>query len=121
MSGNNLVLFGIKNCDTVKKARKHLEQQSRPYQFHDFREQGLDLETVERWLTQVEFKVLLNTRSTSWRQLDDSDKQDVDQAKAIELMLANPTLVKRPVIELGTAVTVGFKPADFEQWVAQHD
>ncbi|WP_298443397.1 ArsC family reductase [uncultured Ferrimonas sp.] len=120
MSDASLVLFGIKNCDTVKKARKHLEQQDRSYQFHDFREQGLDQATIERWLGQVEFKTLLNTRSTSWRQLDDADKQEVDQAKALSLMLANPTLVKRPVAEVNGAVNVGFKAADFDLWLNQH-
>ncbi|WP_035386903.1 ArsC family reductase [Ferrimonas senticii] len=115
-----LTLYGIKNCDTVKKARKHLEQHDIPYQFHDFREMGLTAATLEQWLQQLPYTSLLNTRSTSWRQLPDTDKADMTEAKALALMLANPTLVKRPVSQLGAAVTVGFKAADYQQWLAQH-
>ncbi|SHI15883.1 ArsC family reductase [Ferrimonas marina] len=115
-----MILYGIKSCDTVRKARKHLDQQGCQHNFHDFREAGLDSDTLARWLTQVEYTTLLNTRSTSWRALDDSDKQDLDQAKAVRLMLANPTLVKRPVLEASGAVLVGFKAADYDAWIAQH-
>ncbi|MBY5993929.1 ArsC family reductase [Ferrimonas balearica] len=115
-----MILYGIKSCDTVRKARKHLEQQGQAHTFHDFREAGLDAARLERWLTQVPYTTLLNTRSTSWRALDEADKQDLDADKAKTLMLANPTLIKRPVLEAGDALLVGFKAADYDQWVAQH-
>ncbi|SDJ45118.1 transcriptional regulator, Spx/MgsR family [Ferrimonas sediminum] len=116
-----MILFGIKNCDTVKKARKHLESHNTAFDFHDFRELGLSAETLEQWLEKVEWKQLLNTRSTSWRQLSDDDKADINQAKAVTLMLANPTLVKRPVLVSGQTVTVGFKAAEYDALVASHD
>ncbi|WP_417346940.1 ArsC family reductase [Ferrimonas sp.] len=113
-----MILFGIKNCDTVKKARKHLDNSNTPYQFHDFREAGLDDATLEAWLEKVEWKTLLNTRSTSWRQLSDEQKTDVDRDKAKALMLDNPTLVKRPVLVSGDTVQVGYKSADYDTLVA---
>ncbi|TKB50672.1 ArsC family reductase [Ferrimonas sediminicola] len=116
-----MILFGIKNCDTVKKARKHLDNSSTPYQFHDFREAGLDEATLDGWLEKVEWQTLLNTRSTSWRQLSDEQKSDVDQEKAKALMLDNPTLVKRPVLDSGDRVTVGYKAADYDALVAAND
>ncbi|WP_028111798.1 ArsC family reductase [Ferrimonas kyonanensis] len=116
-----MILFGIKNCDTVKKARKHLESHNTSFDFHDFREQGLSAETLEQWLDKVEWTQLLNTRSTSWRQLSADDKADMTQAKAVTLMLANPTLVKRPVLVSGQTVTVGFKAAEYDALVANHD
>ncbi|MBY6188502.1 ArsC family reductase [Marinobacter hydrocarbonoclasticus] len=115
-----MILYGIKSCDTVRKARKHLDAKGCPHTFHDFREAGLDDATLSRWLEQVPYTTLLNTRSTSWRALDDADKQGLDAAKAKQLMLANPTLVKRPVLESAGELMVGFKAADYDQWVARH-
>lgn len=115
-----MILYGIKSCDTVRKARKHLDAKGCPHTFHDFREEGLEPATLERWLAKVPHTTLLNTRSTSWRALDDADKQDLDADKAKALMLANPTLIKRPVLESGDALMVGFKAADYDQWVARH-
>ncbi|TKB57567.1 ArsC family reductase [Ferrimonas aestuarii] len=114
-----MILYGIKNCDSVKKAKKHLEQADIGYQFHDFRQDGLSEAKVDAWLQQVEWKTLLNTRSTSWRQLDDAIKADLDAAKAKALILDNPTLVKRPVLEFGEGqVEVGFKAARYDELFA---
>ncbi|MGI2258373.1 ArsC family reductase [Shewanella sp. GXUN23E] len=112
------ILYGIKNCDTVKKARKWLEANDHEASFHDFREQGLDEKTLSHWVNTLGWETVFNKRSTSFRELPDSDKTQLDAAKAITLMLANPTLVKRPVLTDGTRVMVGFKAADYEAWFA---
>lgn len=108
-----MILYGIKNCDTVKKARRWLDDNGVDYQFHDFRQDGLEKSTVEGWLQSVDWETLLNKRGTTWRKLDDPRKDNMDQALAVELMLANPTLIKRPVVETDKGFTVGFKEADF--------
>ncbi|MFI3246297.1 MAG: arsenate reductase [Ferrimonas sp.] len=107
-----LTIYGIKNCDSVKKARKYFERQGTEYQFYDFREQGITEELLIQWLQQVPFRTLLNTRSTSWRNLSDCDKADLTEDKAKTLMLANPTLIKRPVIITNGQMTVGFNSKD---------
>jgi arsenate reductase (glutaredoxin) len=104
-------LFGIKNCDTVKKALKHLEAHGHSVEFHDFRKDGLSKEQLTAWLDKISWQQLLNSRSTSYRQLSDEQKQDLDQTKALALMLENPTLIKRPVLEVDQQqLLVGFKP-----------
>ncbi|MGB1237396.1 MAG: ArsC family reductase [Pseudomonadales bacterium] len=108
-------LYGIKNCDSVKKARKWLESQQIDYQFHDFREQGLDRALLDTMLQSLEWKALLNTRSTTWRQLDAQQKDNIDRDSAIALMLEQPTLIKRPVTLLGERAQVGFKADAFSQ------
>ncbi len=110
-----MILYGIKNCDTVKKARRWLDDHSVDYQFHDFRQDGLEKSTVEGWLQSVEWETLLNKRGTTWRKLDDPRKDNLSQAVAVELMLANPTLIKRPVVETDKGCLVGFKEADFAE------
>ena len=108
-------LYGIKNCDTVRKARKWFESEGIDYTFHDFRADGLDEKDLRNWVKAAGWEVLLNKRSTSWKQLSDKDRETVDEAKAITLMLANPTLIKRPVLTRGKSVHVGFKPAEYEK------
>ncbi|PHS68564.1 MAG: ArsC family reductase [Methylophaga sp.] len=108
-----MILYGIKNCDTVKKARRWCDANGVDFQFHDFRVDGLDETTILGWLTSVSWEVLLNKRSTSWKQLDDPRKEQLDQNIAVELMLANPTLIKRPVLSDGKSCMVGFKETDY--------
>ena len=103
-----LILYGIKNCDTVKKARAWLEAQNIEYRFHDFRKDGLDADVLEQWEAALGWEVLLNTRGTSWRKLDQSQREGVDRSKAVALMLAQPSLIKRPVVESGTKTLIGF-------------
>ena len=103
-----ITVFGIPNCDTVKKARVFLAEQGHEVHFHDFRKQGLERAQIESWLTQQTMDVLLNKRGTSWRKLSEAEKDKADTAHLIDLMLANPTLIKRPVIERDGAVSVGF-------------
>ena len=108
-----MILFGIKNCDTVKKARRWLDKHDLPYQFHDFRVDGLKQDTIENWLQTVSWETLLNKRGTTWRKLDDPRKEQLDQATAVALMLEHPTLIKRPVLCHGQSCQVGFKEADY--------
>lgn len=105
-----LTIYGIKSCDKCRKARKWLETQGLGFHFHDLRTDGLDETLLRRWADSVGWRTLLNTRSTTWRGLPGAEKQDVDEHKAIELMLAHPTLVKRPIAETGGDIVVGFTP-----------
>lgn len=107
-------LFGIKNCDTVKKARRWLEDAAIDYQFHDFRGDGLTREQVERWLEQLDWQNLVNRRSTTWKQLPQVTRESLSEDNVIELVLEHPTLIKRPVLETDNLVKVGFKAADYE-------
>jgi len=108
-------LYGIKNCDTVRKARKWLEAHDVPFTFHDFRSDGLDEKNLRDWAGTVGWETLLNRRGTTWRQLPETQRDGLDEKKAIQLMLENPTLIKRPVLATDDGQThVGFKPADYE-------
>ncbi|WP_313740300.1 ArsC family reductase [Pseudomonas sp.] len=106
-------LYGIKACDTLKKARSWLEQRSLDYRFHDYKTQGIDRERLSRWCDEHGWQVVLNRAGTTFRKLDEASKADLDQAKAIELMLAQPSMIKRPVLELGDRTLVGFKPETY--------
>ena len=107
-------LFGIKNCDTMKKARSWLDGQGIPYDFHDYKTQGIDAATLDAWASEVGWEVLLNRAGTTFRALPDADKQDLDQRKAVALMAAQPSMIKRPVLDLGDRRIVGFKPERYE-------
>ncbi|GGI86134.1 arsenate reductase [Shewanella hanedai] len=111
-----MTLFGIKNCDTVKKARKWTEANDLNIPFHDFRVDGLTKEQIETWAGAIGWETLFNKRSTSFRNLSDDDKAGIDQAKAVELMLTHPTLIKRPVLATDGKVLVGFKEAEYKAW-----
>lgn len=110
-----MIVYGIKNCDTVKKARRWLEQRDIAYQFHDVRQDGLSTELVERWLQSVSLDTLINKRGTTWRQLDTADKEDLAQTAAIALIIRQPTLIKRPVVETNGHCTVGFSESLFQE------
>jgi arsenate reductase (glutaredoxin) len=114
-----ITLVGIKNCDSVKKARKWLEAHAIDYTFHDLREQGVERASLEQWLDAVGVDVLLNRRSTTWKQLSDAERSDVDREKALKLMLANPTLIKRPVLITGKTICAGFKDVEYQSLFAQ--
>jgi arsenate reductase len=105
-----VTLYGIKNCDTMKKAWTWLDQQGVAYDFHDYKKQGVDRATLKDWVAKVGWEPLLNRAGTTFKKLPDADKQGVDHAKAIELMLAQPSMIKRPVLDVGGTLTVGFKP-----------
>lgn len=111
-----MTLYGISNCDSVKKAQKWLKQQKCELPFHDFRKQGLPVELLERWLELTQWQNLLNKRSTSFRNLSDADKENIDQTKAKQLMLANPTLIKRPILSNNNKILIGFNEAEYQAW-----
>lgn len=103
-------LYGIKACDTMKKARTWLDEHKVAYAFHDYKTQGIDREHLARWCDEHGWQTVLNRAGTTFRKLDEAHKADLDQAKAIELMLAQPSMIKRPVLELGDRTLIGFKP-----------
>ena len=106
-----LKLYGIPNCDTVKKARSWLTEQGIDYVFHDFRKDGLTQAQLQDWLKQADWNLLLNTRGTTWRKLPELDRAEPNIQKAEALMLAHPSLIKRPVVETDKGLLVGFDPA----------
>ncbi|MGL6123103.1 MAG: arsenate reductase [Shewanella sp.] len=110
-----MTLYGIKNCDTVRKARKWIETQNLTVNFHDFRDQGLRQDDLELWCNTSGWETVFNKRSTSFRALSDADKIDINQTKAITLMLAQPTLIKRPVLVVGTHVLIGFDEVAYKR------
>lgn len=110
-----MTLYGIKNCDTVKKARKWLEENQQAVAFHDFRIDGLNERDVKSWVETLGWETLFNKRSTSYRNLSETEKADIDQDKAISLMLTYPTLIKRPVLVQGDRVIVGFNAAQYQE------
>ena len=103
-------LYGIPNCDTVKKARTWLEGRGLDYVFHDYRKAGIDRASLERWCNEHDWQVVLNRAGTTFRKLPEADRAELDQDKAIDLMLAQPSMIKRPVLDLGDRRIVGFKP-----------
>jgi Spx/MgsR family transcriptional regulator len=106
-----ITIYGIKNCDTMKKARAWLDKRGVDYAFHDYKTAGIERERLERWAKKVGWETLLNRSGMSFRKLPEKDKQGIDVRKAISLMLGNPSMIKRPVLDLGRdRLLVGFKP-----------
>jgi Spx/MgsR family transcriptional regulator len=109
-------LYGISTCDSVRKARKWLEAQGIAHNFHDFRKDGLDRKQLERWVNELGWEALLNRRGTTWRKLPESARAAVDNPhSAIQLMLEHPTLLKRPLLELGDRFRLGFSADDYSE------
>lgn len=108
------VLYGIKNCDTVKKARTWLDNNGINYQFHDYRVDGLTAEQLQRFAADLGWNTMLNRSSTSWRQLSSAQQEDLTEAKALQLMLETPTLIKRPILDTGSKLLLGFKPDSYQ-------
>ncbi len=107
----SITIYGIKNCDTMKKARAWLDKHGVAYSFHDYKAAGIDRERLERWSKKVGWETLLNRAGTTFRKLADKDKSGIDARKAVALMLAQPSMIKRPVLELdGGKLLVGFSP-----------
>lgn len=109
-----VTLYGIPNCDSVKTARTWLDKRGVAYRFHDFRKDGLEGAMVGSWLNKVGLDTLLNRRGTTWRQLDETLKQQLDARNAVDLLLTYPTLIKRPVLVAGTRVVVGVDEAAWQ-------
>ena len=109
-----ITIYGIKNCDTMKKARAWLDKHGVAYAFHDYKVAGVDRERLERWSRKAGWEALLNRAGTTFRKLPEKDKQALDERKAMALMLAQPSLIKRPVLDLGRdRLLVGFKPENY--------
>lgn len=109
-----VTIYGIKACDTMKKARTWLEGHGIDYGFHDYKTQGIGRQVLEGWTKAVGWEVLLNRPGTTFRKLPDADKTGLDEAKAIGLMLAQPSMIKRPVLDVNGALIVGFKPETYQ-------
>ena len=110
-----ITLYGISNCDTVRKARKWLDQNDVSYQYHDFRKDGLDASTVRGWLQRLGAEVLVNRKSASWRNLDTKLREQIENGDPVPVLVNNPTLIKRPVLAADTDLNVGFNELRYSQ------
>ncbi|MFC1749403.1 ArsC family reductase [Pseudomonadota bacterium] len=108
------IIYGIKNCDTMKKAMKWLNDNGVEFEFHDFKKAALEEKQLKAWVKQVGWETLVNKRGLTWRKLPEADRDGIDEAKAIALMMDNLSLIKRPVLDTGNGLHVGFKPAEYE-------
>ena len=115
-----ITLYGIKNCDTVKKARRWLEQSGIDYAFHDFREDGLNPDAVRDWIDELGGETLVNRRSTSWKQLDPARRETMDADSAVAAILEQPTLIKRPLLDVGHERFTGFSQSQYETLFEKH-
>jgi arsenate reductase (glutaredoxin) len=113
----SITIYGIKNCDTMKKARAWLETHHVAYDFHDYKAEGIDRKRLEGWAKSVGWETLLNRAGTTFRKLPEKDKDALTQAKAIALMLEQPSMIKRPVLDLGGKLVVGFKPEIYKSLI----
>jgi arsenate reductase len=109
-----VTIYGIKTCDTMKKARTWLDAKGVAYHFHDYKAEGIDETSLKRWVDALGWETVLNRAGTTFRALPDADKQDLDARKAIALMRAQPSMIKRPILDRGGALTAGFKPDIYE-------
>jgi arsenate reductase len=112
-----VTIYGIKACDTMKKARAWLDAHDVSVAFHDYKVSGIDRPTLELWARQVGWDTLLNRAGTTFRKLPEAEKAELDAHRAIALMLAQPSMIKRPVLDIGGALTVGFKPESYAKAV----
>jgi len=113
-----ITMFGIKNCDTIKKARKWLEAEGIEYQFHDYKKDGLSPEILNNWVKDLGWEALVNKRGTTWRKLPEDVKESVDQASAIQIMLDNASIIKRPLlINDADSKLLGFKAEEYQEFI----
>jgi arsenate reductase (glutaredoxin) len=109
-----ITLYGISNCDTIKKAKRWLDEQSIDYIFHDYKKLGIDETKLTQWCNELGYQILLNQRGTTWRKLSDEDKADLNEKKAIKIMINNTSIIKRPVLDTGKTRIVGFNQSQYE-------
>jgi Spx/MgsR family transcriptional regulator len=113
-----ITMFGIKNCDTIKKARKWLEAEGIEYQFHDYKKDGLSPQVLAGWVEELGYDALLNKRGTTWRTLPDTVKESIDEASAIEIMLGNTSIIKRPLLtDAANNKLLGFKAEQYQEFI----
>jgi len=110
-------LYGIANCDTIKKARKWLQDNKIDYQFYDYKKLGVPKDELKKWIKQLGWQALVNKRGTTWRKLDDDVKNSIDESSAIQIMLDNPSIIKRPLLDINHQYTLGFKADDYAQLI----
>ncbi|MGB2079551.1 MAG: ArsC family reductase [Vibrio sp.] len=110
----SITVYGIPNCDTIKKARKFLETNQIDYQFHDYRKQGIDAQLVQSFFDQFGWQNVLNKRGTTYRQLSDEQKQNLDEAMALELLVEMPAMIKRPILISDSQQLIGFKADEYQ-------
>jgi len=110
-----ITLYGIPNCDTIKKARKWLNDNGIDYEFHDYKKRGVPEKELKAWVKKLGWEILLNKRGTTWRKLDEKVKSSVDEKTAIKIMLDNPSIIKRPVLIKTKNILVGFKTDEYEK------
>ena len=108
-------MYGIPNCDSIKKAKKWLTNNAIDYEFHDYKKLGVPEKELKKWIKQVGWEVVLNKRGTTWRKLDDSIKEKINEQSAIQLMIDSPSIIKRPVIDVEGKITVGFSPGIYNE------
>jgi arsenate reductase len=109
-----MTLYGIKNCDTMKKARAVLDGRGIDYAFHDYKVAGIDAARLAAWCDEFGWEAVLNRAGTTFRKLSEAERANLDQGRAIALMMAQPSMIKRPILDTGRRRLVGFKPADYE-------
>jgi arsenate reductase len=114
-----VTIYGIKNCDTMKKAFVWLDKHNLAYAFHDYKKDGVAKSDLERWTKEMGWEVVLNRAGTTFRKLPDADKEKLTEKKAIALMLAQPSMIKRPVLDVGGKLTIGFKPEIYAKLFAK--
>ena len=111
------ILYGIKNCDTIKKARRFLDEQEIEYQFHDYRADGVDKKNIAAWVNSHGWETVLNKRGTTWRQLDEKTKTATNKKNVVSLLIEHPAMIKRPVISDGKSSLVGFTEASYREFL----
>jgi arsenate reductase len=109
------VMYGIRNCDTIKKARAWLEQHAIPYQFHDYKKLGVEREQLTAWVAELGWEQLINKRGTSWRKLDEHQRSIMNDSLAVNAMLDNPSIIRRPLLVIGERKIIGFKEDSYVQ------
>ena len=112
-----LTVYGIKSCDTCRRARKYLAEHDIEFRFHDVREDGLDIQMLERWAARIEWEKLINRKSLTWRKIPEVDREDMTRERAFLLLLDHPTLLKRPVLEAERFMAVGFSEKRFADFL----
>ena len=116
-----LTVYGIRSCDTCRKARKFLDAHNIEFRFHDLREDGLDIQMLERWSERMGWERLLNKQSLTWRKIPEVDRNDMNRDKALAAMIDGPTLVKRPILEADKFIAVGFSEKRFSDFINSHE
>lgn len=115
---DSVTVYGISNCDTIKKAKSWLDKEGVQYRFHDYRKHGVDKQLLIEWTDKLGWEPLLNKRGTTWRKLSDEVKQNIDQVSAIDIMLENPAIIKRPLLVKGAEYHLGFSATQYQDLFA---